>query len=160
MKKLALLAMMALYMGTGSLASAQTTAPAAVDHHHPRIREVHARIHDQMLRIRAGVKSGKLTKEQADALLTSLKAVKEQMEADFTTNGKKELTDDQVAQLNQMLDANSKNIFDEKHDTGSPAGALSSTGTTSGSSPTGSSPAGSSSTGSAGTGSTGTAPSN
>ncbi len=162
MKKLALLSMMVLFMGTGSLALAQTTAPAAVDHPHPRIKEVHARMHLQMQRIEAGVKSGKLTKDQADALIASLKAVKEQMEADFTTNGKRELTDDQLAQLNQMLDANSKAIFGEKHDTGpaAPASGSSSTGTSSDSSSTGSSSTGSSSTGSSSTGSTSAAPSN
>ena len=120
MKKLALLSMTLLFIGTVSLALAQTTM-ATADQPHPRIKEIHTRMHDQMLRIREGVKSGKLTKEQAEALLTNLKAVREQMKTDFTTNGKKELTDDQLAQLNQMLDANSKTIYGEKHDTAAAA---------------------------------------
>ncbi len=154
MKKLALFSMMVLFMGSGSLALAQMTTGAPVPH--PRIREVHIRMHDQMLRIRAGVKSGKLTKEQAEALIASLKAVRAQMQADFTTNGSKELTPDQLAQLNQMLDANSKTIYGEKHDTGSaaPPTGSTSTGTAPDSSSTGSSPAGTR------TSSTGTAPSN
>ena len=77
------------------------------------------RLHDQMARIKAGVASGKLTKDQAHALIASLKAVREQMQADFTTNGSKELTPDQLTQLNQVLDANSKLIYGEKHDTDS-----------------------------------------
>ncbi len=129
MNRLILMATLALFMGTSSLVLAQTTAPVP----HPRIKEVHARMHDQMIRVRAGVKSGKLTKEQAQALKASLKAVRAQMQADFTTNGKKELTPDQLAQLNQMLDANSKTIYGEKHDDSTvPAG---------GSSPAGTSPA-------------------
>jgi hypothetical protein len=150
MKKLALLTLVALFMGSGSLVLAQTTTAAPVVHPHPRIKEVHTRMHDQMLRIREGVKSGKLTKEQAQALIASLKAVRAQMQADFTTNGKKELTDDQLAQLNQMLDANSKDIYGEKHDDSTaPATGSTSTGTAPDSSSTGT-----------GTGSTGTAPSN
>lgn len=132
MKHLSLTAVLALLMGTSSLALAQTTtaAPPAV-HPHPRIAEVHTRMHDQMLRIRAGVKSGKITKEQAQALHAALEAVKTQMQADFTTNGKRELTDEQLAQLNQMLDANSKNIYDEKHPDAAPVSGTgsSSTGT-------------------------------
>ena len=128
MKKLALLSMTLLFIGTGSLTLAQTTM-ATADQPHPRIKEIHTRMRDQMLRIHQGVKTGKLTQEQAQTLMTSLKAVREQMQADFTTNGNKELTDSQVAELNQMLDANSKIIYGEKHDTGStvPAGGSSST---------------------------------
>lgn len=114
MKKFTLLVMMAFLMGSTSLVLADsTTAPVTP---HPRIQEVHTRMHDQMARIRSGVKSGTLTKEQAETLKTALKAVREQIQADFTTNGKKELTDDQLAQLNQMLDQNSKAIYGEKHD--------------------------------------------
>jgi hypothetical protein len=116
MKRSILLAVMALVLGIGSLASAQTTTTApAGTHPHPRIAEVRARAKEQMLRIHEGVKSGKLTKEQAESLIANLKAVKAQIEADFTTNGKKELTDEQLAQLNQMLDANSKVIYTEKN---------------------------------------------
>jgi hypothetical protein len=116
MKSLALLVVLALLLGSGALALADTTtAPSAVAKH-PKISEVHSRLKDQMKRIRIGVKNGKLTQDQANALIASLKAVRAQMQADFTTNGKKELTDDQLAQLNQMLDANSKTIYGEKHD--------------------------------------------
>jgi hypothetical protein len=113
MKHLALMAVLALFMGTSSLVLAQTTAAAPVVH--PKIHEVHTRIHDQMGRIKAGVKAGTLTQDQANALMATLKSVHEQMEADFNTNGNKELTDAQLAQLNQMLNSNSKLIYGEKH---------------------------------------------
>lgn len=119
MKHLALATVLAFFMGAGSLALAQSTAAPPANHPHPRIREVRVRLHDQMARIKAGVASGKLTKDQAHALIASLKAVREQMQADFTTNGSKELTPDQLTQLNQVLDANSKLIYGEKHDTDS-----------------------------------------
>jgi methylphosphotriester-DNA--protein-cysteine methyltransferase len=120
MKRLAVIAAFAVSMGAGSLLQAQATDAAAV-HPHPRLKEVHARIHEQAVRIKAGVKTGKLTKEQAHALLVSLKAVRAQIKADFTANGKKMLTQDQLAQINQMLDDNSKSIYGEKHDDGASA---------------------------------------
>ena len=113
MKHFALLAVLALLMGSNSLVLAQTTAAAPVVH--PKIHEVHTRVHDQMARIKAGLKNGTLTQDQANALMATLKSVHEQMEADFNTNGNKELTDGQLAQLNQMLNANSKLIYGEKH---------------------------------------------
>jgi hypothetical protein len=132
MKHLALATVLAFFMGAGSLALAQSTAAPPANHPHPRIREVRVRMHDQLARIKAGVKSGKLTKDQAQALRASLKAVRVQMQADFSTNGSKELTPDQLVQLNQMLDANSKTIYGEKHDTDStsPTGSTGSTSST------------------------------
>jgi hypothetical protein len=152
MKKLALMTVFALLIGTGSLALADTTTASVTPH--PRIHEVHTRMHDQMARIRAGVKSGKLTQAQADALIVSLKAVREQMQADFSTNGSRDLTDDQLKQLNQMLNENSTTIYGEKHDTGSTGDSTA--GSTADSSATGSSPTGASSTGSSLAGSSAT----
>jgi hypothetical protein len=135
MKYLALMAVLVLFMGTTSLALAQTTAAVPVVHH-PRIAEVHTRMHDQMLRIKAGLKSGALTQDQANALMLTLKSVREQMKADFDTNGNKELTDAQLAQLNQTLDSNSKLIYGEKHSTSAPpSGSNSGSSSSSSSSP-------------------------
>ena len=127
MTRFATIAALALFVGASSLALADGTA-APGKPSHPMIKEVHVRMHDQMMRIKEGVKSGKLTKDQAKALREVLKSVKTQMDADFQQNGKKELTEDQVKQLNQMLDENSKTIYGEKHDPSStaPAGGPSS----------------------------------
>ncbi len=93
-------------------------APVTHPHPHPRIHEVHHRMNDQFVRIEAGLKSGKLTQAQADQLKAQLKAVQAQMDADYKTNGKRMLTVDQKKQLNEMLDQNSKIIYDEKHPEG------------------------------------------
>jgi len=81
---------------------------------HPLINELRIRFEDQNKRIMAGVKSGKLSKDEAKALHEKVKAVREEMQGDIKSNGKKELTEDQYKQLNQELDDNSKAIHDEK----------------------------------------------
>ena len=77
--------------------------------------EVRARLRFQALRIRQGLKSGVLSKDQATALMDKLKSIGDQARADFNANGKKPLTGDQRAQINQLLDANSKVIYQAKH---------------------------------------------
>jgi len=114
MKKLISLVFSMFLIGITGLALAQDTA-AAPKPAHPRIHEVHQRMKMQEVRIEKGVQSGKLTSEQAQAMRAQLKAVQGQMEADYQANGKRELTEDQKAQLNQMLDQNSKAIYQDKH---------------------------------------------
>jgi hypothetical protein len=77
--------------------------------------EVRARLRYQALRIRQGLKSGVLSKDQATALMDKLKSIGDQVRADFNENGKKPLTDDQKTQINQLLDDNSKVIYQAKH---------------------------------------------
>ncbi len=117
----------ALFVAATGLALAQDAAPTAANParqpvmkgDHPRFTEIHDRMKEQRARIEAGVKSGKLTQDEAKALREKVKAVGEQMRSDFQQNkqsGQKGLTDGQVQQLNQMLDENSKAIFGEKHE--------------------------------------------
>jgi polyhydroxyalkanoate synthesis regulator phasin len=92
-------------------------APAAMGKH-PRFDEIHGRMKEQRERILEGVKTGKITKDEAKPLMEKVKAVGEQMKSDFQQNkqsGQKGLTDEQVQQLNQILDENSKAIYGEKH---------------------------------------------
>jgi len=77
--------------------------------------EVRARLRYQALRIRQGLKSGVLSKDQAVALMDKLKSIGDQARADFNQNGKKPLANDQRAQINQLLDENSKVIYQAKH---------------------------------------------
>jgi len=124
MNKLVTYAASLLFLGATGLALADTgSAPASkpMMHPHPRIHEVHHRMRDINDRIIQGVKSGKLTKEQAQALRQQLKAIQQEMEADYKTNGKRELTEDQQKQQNQELDQISKQVYDEKHDEGGTA---------------------------------------
>jgi hypothetical protein len=145
MKNLLSIAVSVLLMGSG-LAFAQdstpvagNTAPAvapgtqpAAMGKHPRFDEIHGRIKEQRMRIAAGVKSGKLTKDEAKVLLDKVKTVADQMKSDFQQNkqsGQKGLTDEQVQQLNQMLDDNSKAIYGEKHEGDSAAPSTDSSST-------------------------------
>jgi ribosome recycling factor len=64
----------------------------------------------------AGVKNGKLTKDEAMALHAKVKSIREEMQADVKSNGNGELTGDQYKQLNQEFDENSTAIHDEKTD--------------------------------------------
>jgi hypothetical protein len=126
MKKFIFLAA-ALFIGPSGLALAQDSTPVAgnptpqagMKGEHPRFTEIHDRIMKQRARIEEGVKSGKLTSDQAQTLRDQVKAVGAQMRSDFQQNkqsGQKGLTDEQVQQLNQMLDESSKAIFGEKNE--------------------------------------------
>src|SRR5665213_553742 len=83
----------------------------------PAMKEIHDRIKLQEDRIAAGVKNGKLTSDEAAALTAKLKAIREEIKADFMQNkqsGQKGLTEDQKTQIKSELDANSTAIHDEK----------------------------------------------
>src|SRR5579863_3864087 len=145
MKRILPLAVSLVLMGS-SLAFAQDSTPVAENTSpavapgaqptamgkHPRFDEIHGRIKEQRIRIAAGVKSGKITRAEAKVLLDKVKTVGDQMKADFQQNkqsGQKGLTDEQVQQLNQMLDDNSKAIYSEKHDGDTAARAADSSST-------------------------------
>jgi hypothetical protein len=81
----------------------------------PRVTEVNTRLLNQGARIKEGVKTGKLTKVTAKPLWEQVGAIRIQEKGFFTTNSKRELTDAQVTQLNQMLNSSSKAIFAAKH---------------------------------------------
>ncbi len=119
MRILSVLALALLFLAPAGFVLADGTQSPAIrpmaGRPHPRIHEIHWRMRNQMLRIREGVKSGKLTKAQAQALHQQLKQIQEEMQADFKANGKRELTEDQLKQLNQQLNEISKSIYDEKN---------------------------------------------
>jgi hypothetical protein len=81
---------------------------------HPRRNEVNTRIDNQRARINQGVKSGELTKQQAQQLRANDRAIKQQEHADVKANGG-HLTSSEQKQLNQEENANSTMIHDEKH---------------------------------------------
>jgi hypothetical protein len=81
---------------------------------HPRRNEVNTRIDNQRERINEGVKSGKLSPQQAQQLRADDRAIKQQEHADVKANGGY-LTPGQQKQLNQEENANSTMIRDEKH---------------------------------------------
>jgi hypothetical protein len=67
---------------------------------------VNVQIRLQKRQIFSEVKSGKLTKAQAQAQLEKLKAVRRQELEFFRQNGQREITSGQKAQLQQMLGQN------------------------------------------------------
>jgi len=81
---------------------------------HPRRNEVNTRIDNQRARINEGVKSGELTKQQAQQLRANDRAIKQQEHADVKANGGY-LTRSEQKQLNKEENANSTLIHDEKH---------------------------------------------
>lgn len=82
-------------------------------HPHPRRNQVARREHRQHHRIRQGVKSGELTKDEAKTLRTEQKEIREERH-EMMSDG--HLTKDEHKQLNQDLNAASQNIYEEKHD--------------------------------------------
>ena len=124
MNRLVAIALSLLLAGAAGLSFAQDAPPAGSAPgaqppvkagKHPRIREIRGRLMEQMKRIRQGVRSKELTRDQARDLRSKVLAVRGQMKADIRQNGKRELTQEQFQQLNQRLDENSKAIYGEKH---------------------------------------------
>jgi len=60
-------------------------------------------IRKQMVQIRKGLKSGKLTRDEAKAQMTQLKTIRQQELQYFHQNGQKEITSDQKNHLQQQL---------------------------------------------------------
>ncbi len=116
-----------LLLSTTGLALAQNTTPVAqpvMKWDNPRFTEIHTRMKNQRTRIAQGLKSGKLTQDEAKTLQNKIEAVRGQMRSDFQQNkqsGQKGLTDQQFQQLNQMLDDSSLAIFGDKHGDATPA---------------------------------------
>ncbi len=85
---------------------------------HRRIKKpgqgIERRVNKQEKRIREGVESGKLTKDQAAKLEQNVQAVKTEEQADLQAGGGK-LTKEQRQKMKGELDANSKEIYQEKH---------------------------------------------
>ncbi len=72
--------------------------------------QIVARIKAQEARINADSKVGKLTATQAGALMAALKTIRDKKNDDYAENGKKELTDDQANELNEMLNNNEASL--------------------------------------------------
>lgn len=118
MKGFTFIAVSVWLMGTVGLASAQTTSYPNADGQFIEGAamskgQIKGRINDQVARVNAASKNGKLTTLAADALLAKLKSIRNKMKADYVENGKKELTGDQKIALNNLLDGTAKSIADK-----------------------------------------------
>ena len=74
---------------------------------------VNKRQHRQKDRIKQGVRSGELSKEEAKSLRGEHKAIREKEQA-YKSDGN--LTKDERKELHQELNESSKHIAEEKHD--------------------------------------------
>ena len=82
--------------------------------HHPRRAEVNHRLHNQNERIKEGLKTGKLTPQQAKALHQQDVQIRQEERADAAQYGG-HITRTEQQQLNQQENALSQQIFQEKH---------------------------------------------
>jgi hypothetical protein len=82
-----------------------TSSSAATTH--PIVHQINTRLRTQWMLIAQGLKSGKLTKDQAASLRASLKSTRLQEVSFFKQNGNHDLTTAQQTQLNTLLDKNS-----------------------------------------------------
>jgi polyhydroxyalkanoate synthesis regulator phasin len=85
----------------------------AVADRKPRSPGVNRREHRQNRRIRRGVKSGELTRDEAKTLRREQKDIR-QKERDMKSDGA--LTREERKELHQDLNEASRNIHEEKHD--------------------------------------------
>lgn len=84
---------------------------------HPRRAEVNQRLHNQNARINQGVKTGKLSPQQAQAMHQQDRQMRQEERADAAQNGG-HITKAEQKQLNQQENAQSKQIYQEKHPSG------------------------------------------
>lgn len=109
MKKLLSLAIASLV-----LVSAQSFAePRQARPHHPRDPGVNQRQHVQGHRVKQGVRSGELTRQETGSLMQERRAIRQE-EREYKSDGK--LTKDERKDLHQDLNDLSKDIYKEKHD--------------------------------------------
>ena len=99
-----------LVMTTASIAPAQT---GEFPRRHPRRAQVNRRERRQDQRIDRGVKSGKISPEEAAKLEQEQTAIKQKERAEVKANGG-HLTKGQQRELNQELNDTSKEIYRDK----------------------------------------------
>jgi len=81
---------------------------------HPRRTQVNGRLKNQNARIRQGVKSGELTKQQAAQLHHEDGQIRQE-ERDMASQNGSHITRQEQKTLNQQENQVSKQIYDEKH---------------------------------------------
>lgn len=101
-----LLASLAIFAG-------QAYAEQGARQHRPRDPGVNQRQHNQQQRIKQGVRSGELTKEETKDLRNQRNAIRQEEHA-YKADGK--LTREERKDLHQDMNALSKDIYQEKHD--------------------------------------------
>jgi len=96
----------------GQTAEAGQAGPRA-GHHHHRHGAVNQRQHNQADRIKQGVRSGELTKDETRGLVKEQREIR-QTERQYKADGV--LTRDERRDLHQQQNQASRHIYKEKHD--------------------------------------------
>lgn len=121
MKRLFLTSMISIFVLSTSLALAANTDQKSIatsnlkpkSAPHPNAQQVNRRFQTQMKLIRKGLRTGTLTKDQADNLRKTIKDTRQQLLTFLKQNGNYEITSDQQSQLNHTLDNNSQAISEK-----------------------------------------------
>jgi hypothetical protein len=116
-KRIIVAALMAAFLNLAFLAGAAVGGEKEKEKwkkEHPRRAEVNHRLHNQNERIKEGLKSGKLTPQQAKQLHQEDKQIHQEERQDASQDGG-HITAAEKQQLNQQENAVSKQIFQEKH---------------------------------------------
>lgn len=95
------------------LITGQAYAEQGARHHRPRDPGVNQRQHNQEHRIKQGVRSGQLTKDEVRDLRSEQREIRQEERA-YKADGK--LTKEERKDLHQDMNDLSKDIYQEKHD--------------------------------------------
>jgi len=102
-----------LLLASLTLIAGQAYAEQGTRHQRPRDPGVNQRQHNQEQRVKQGVRSGQLTKEETKELRTERRAIRQEERA-YKSDGK--LTKEERKDLHQDMNDLSKDIYQEKHD--------------------------------------------
>ena len=105
--------MMSLLLVSLTLLAGQAHAERDARHQRTRDPGVNHRQHDQDQRIRQGVQSGQLTRDEAKDLRSEQRAIRQEERA-YKSDGR--LTKEERRDLHQDMNDLSKDIYQEKHD--------------------------------------------
>jgi len=102
-----------LLLASLAIIAGQAYAEQGARQHRPRDPGVNQRQHNQQQRIKQGVRSGQLTKEETRDLRSEQKAIRQEERA-YKADGK--LTKEERKDLHKDMNDLSKDIYQEKHD--------------------------------------------
>lgn len=102
-----------LLLASLTIFAGQAFAEQGARQHRPRDPGVNHRQHDQNHRIRQGVQSGQLTRDEAKDLRSEQRAIRQEERA-YKSDGR--LTKEERKDLHQDMNELSKDIYQEKHD--------------------------------------------
>jgi hypothetical protein len=110
MKKSAFVVASMVLVGAVSLNAASTPTPVKGSATPSAIQNVNERMKEQMRQVQKDLKAGKLSKTQASAVKAKILAIRQEELSDMKSNGQKQLTASQKAQLNSELDGTQGSI--------------------------------------------------